>query len=142
VSQQNVELHRRFYAAFNVHDIEAIIALCHPSVEFHSRFAAVSGLSVYRGHDGMRKWNRDFEEVWGDEIRVHPEAYFDLGDQTLAFAEARGRGQHSRIETAMQLAQVAAWRDGLMLALKSHAGREEALRDLGLSEDALDPIAP
>jgi hypothetical protein len=90
----------------------------------------------------MRRWNQDFEEVWGDQIRVHPDAYFDLGEQTLAFAMARGQGRHSHVETEMQLAQVATWRDGLMVSLKSHADKQEALTDLGLSEGALQPIAP
>ena len=39
-------------------------------------------------------------------------------------------------------AQVCAWREGLMVYGKAYVDREDALRDLGLSEDALEPIAP
>jgi hypothetical protein len=34
------------------------------------------------------------------------------------------------------------WREGLMVYFKGYAHREDALRDLGVSEEALEPIAP
>jgi hypothetical protein len=34
------------------------------------------------------------------------------------------------------------WRDGLCVNWKTYAHREDALRDLGVSEDALTPITP
>jgi hypothetical protein len=42
----------------------------------------------------------------------------------------------------MPFAQVAKWRDGLLIYWKAYVHREDALRDLGVSEDALEPIAP
>jgi SnoaL-like domain len=142
VSHQNVELHRGIYAAFNARNIEAMIALCHPAMEFYSRFVEVGGVTVYRGHDGMREWNRGFEEVWGDDVRIEPDAYFDLGERTLAYATIRARGRQSGLETTMELFQTLSWEDGLCRVLKSHGGQEEALADLGVSENELDRIDP
>jgi hypothetical protein len=34
------------------------------------------------------------------------------------------------------------WRDGLAVHMKAYAHREDALRDLGVSEDQLEPIDP
>jgi hypothetical protein len=34
------------------------------------------------------------------------------------------------------------WRDGLCLSHKAYTQREDALRELGVPEDALEPIAP
>ena len=42
----------------------------------------------------------------------------------------------------MPAAQVAKWRDGLIVFFKGYAHREDALRDLGVAESALEPIAP
>jgi len=39
-------------------------------------------------------------------------------------------------------AQVRRWRDGLMVYGKAHVHRQDALRDLDISEDALEPIGP
>jgi ketosteroid isomerase-like protein len=141
VSEQNVELLRRAYEAFNARDIETLIAYYDPSVEFHSHFAAVGGMTVYHGHDGLRRWHRDLEDVWGDEIRLEPEAYFDLGEHTLAFGALHGRGRQSGVDVALPAAQVARWRDGRIVFFKGYADKEDALSDLGVSEEALEPIA-
>jgi ketosteroid isomerase-like protein len=141
--ESNVELHRRTIEAFNARDIEALIAICDPSCEHHPLFAASIGdVTVYHGHDGLRRWQRDFEEVWGDEIRVEPQMYFDLGERTLMFYVVAGRGRQSGAQVAMPLAQVARWRDGLAVYNKVYADRADALRDLGVSEDELEPIEP
>jgi ketosteroid isomerase-like protein len=141
MSKRNVELTRRYIEAFNARDVEAFIAYFDPSIEFHSVFAAVGG-AVYHGHDGLRSWHRDFEEAWGDEIRVEVKAHFDLGEQTLTFYVLHGRGQRSGMEVAMPSATVARWRDGLCVHFKGYAHREDALNDLGVSEDELEPIEP
>jgi ketosteroid isomerase-like protein len=138
---ENVELHRRFIDAINADDADAVTEICDPHIEVHPTIAAVSG-AVYHGHDGMRRWRRDIEDAWGDELRLEPEAYFDLGEQTLAFYLARGRGRQSGLEIAAPHAHVCRWHDGLCVYYKGYADKEDALRDLGLSEERLDPIAP
>jgi hypothetical protein len=42
----------------------------------------------------------------------------------------------------MPVAQVARWRDGLCVLFKGYGQREDALSDLGVGEDDLEPIAP
>jgi hypothetical protein len=42
----------------------------------------------------------------------------------------------------MPYAQVVRWRDGLAVYFKGYVHREDALKDLGVAEDALEPIAP
>ena len=141
MSERNVELNRRWIEAFNQRDIETLIGMCDPAIEFRSVFAAVGG-GVYDGHDGMRKWHRDIREAWGEQIRVQPEAYFDLGEYTLLFFVYHGRGEHSGAEVATPATSVGRWRDGLLTHWTAYLDRAHALRDLGVSEDDLEPIAP
>lgn len=141
MSQQNVELHRSVLEAVNGRDAEALIALCDPSIELHSVFAAVGG-GVYHGHDELRTYLGDLEDALGDESHVDPEAYFDLGEQTLVVYVAHVRGKQSGAEVATPAAAVARWRDGLVTFFKAYRSKEEALEDLGISEDVLVPIAP
>jgi hypothetical protein len=68
--------------------------------------------------------------------------YFDLGEHTLAFDVLHGRGRHSGAEVALPGAAVTRWRDRQCVYFKAYAHREEALGDLGVSEDALELIAP
>jgi SnoaL-like domain len=140
MSDGSVERLRGLYEVFNARDIEAMIPYFDSSIEFHSTFAAVG--AVYHGHDGLRTWHRDIEEAWAGTIRLEPEAYFDLTEHTLAFGYIHGRGQQSGVEVAMPVAQVARWREHRIVFFKSYAHREDALRDLGVSEDELERIDP
>src|ERR1700704_6841450 len=117
MSERDVELHRRWFEAYNARDTEALIAYCDPDIVLHSVFAAAVG-GVYHRHDGLRSWHRDMQDVWGNEIRFDPEAYYDLGEHTLVVGVMRGRGKHSGVEVAMPGAQVARWRRGLMVHAK------------------------
>jgi SnoaL-like domain len=142
VSAQNVELHRRGIEAFNTRNVEGLIAQSDPEIEWHSGVAAAIGSGVYQGHDGLRGWYREFQEVWGDDIQMEPEAFFDLGEYTIAFYVLRGRGKLSGAEVAMPNAQICKWRNKRCVYIKGYVKREHALEDLGVSEDHLEPIAP
>jgi ketosteroid isomerase-like protein len=141
MSEKNIELGRRLLEAFNARDGEALIALFDPQAEVHSRLAGLGEVTSYRAHDGVRSWQTDLDEAWS-EIRIEPEAHFDLGEQILTFYVLRGRGRQSGVETSMWFASVARWRHGLCVSLKIHRDREEALAELGVSEDDLEPIEP
>ena len=140
MSEQNVEAHRRLAEALNRRDIEGIIACLDPDVEYHPLLSAI-GTAVYHGHDGMRSWFGQLDDAW-EELRLEAENYFDLGEQTVLFYVLQGRGRQSGAEVAISGAHVCTWRDGLGVFAKQYAHREDALRDLGVTEDALEPIAP
>ena len=144
MSEQNIELMRRLIEAYNAHDIEAIIALCDSNVEWHPYFAAaeLGDAGVYHGHDGLRKWHRGLQDAWGDDIRVEPETYFDLGERTLATYTFHGRGRRSGAEVAVPATAMMRWRDGLIVYFKAYGQRVDALEDLGIAENTLEPIAP
>ena len=141
MSRENVELHRRIYRALNGRDEQGLVGLCDPRIEVHSVFAAVGG-AVYHGHEGVRRWQRDLSESWGGEFRVEAQAYFDFGEHTLVSAVLHGRGGQSGVDVAMPATGIATWRDGLCVAHKAYPLKEEALRQLGVTEDSLEPIAP
>ena len=141
MTERNVALLRDWVEAFNARDVEALVALCEPRVEVHSTFAAVGG-GAYHGQDGVRAWQNDLEEAWGDQIRLAPEVYLGLGEQTLGFFVMHGRGQNSGVEVAMPNAAVTTWHEGLVVYAKAYARRADALRDLGVSLEELEPIEP
>ena len=109
MSQENLEIVRAFTESFNAGDIEGLLACCDPEIEFHSTFAAVGGAD-YHGHDGMRRWHRDLEEAWGDEIRSELEQLFDLGYhfKNVDRIFARVFGEHEEAKASRTLATSAA----------------------------------
>jgi hypothetical protein len=54
----------------------------------------------------------------------------------------RGRGKSSGAEVTMELNPGDQWRNDLIVYVKVYRERAEALCDLGISEDALEPIVP
>jgi ketosteroid isomerase-like protein len=137
----NIDLHRRSVEAFNSRDVEAFVSFCDPAIELEST-VTVPGGALYHGHDGVRQWHRDLEDGWGNELRVEPEAYFELGEHTITFHSLHGRGRESGADVAMPAAHLCRWRNGLIVYFKGYSRREEAFEDLGVSEHALEPIAP
>lgn len=140
MSRQNVQLTRRLVEAVNARDVGAVAALCDVEIELDSALSGVGG--IYRGHDGLRRYFQDLEDAWGEEVRREPDAYFDLGEHTLMLYVAHARGRQSGVELAQPAAAAAKWRDGLCVYIKNYTHREDALSDLGVSEDALEPIEP
>jgi hypothetical protein len=138
MSSENVQAHRRVVDAFNKRDVEGIAALCDPQIELHSAVTT----TLYHGHEGVRKWNRDLEEAFGEEIWIEPEAYFDLGEHTVTFHLLHGRGRHSGADITERFAHVHRWANGLTVWFKAYAHQEDALSDLGVSQDAVERIDP
>lgn len=141
MSMENIERQRGLVRAFNARDIEAFIEYSAPEIELHSAFAAVGG-AVYEGHDGLRQWRRDFDEAWAEDVRAEVDAYFDLGDDVLSFYVLHGRSRHSGAPVEMANALYTRWRDGKLTVFKVYAHREDAIRDLGVTETELERITP
>jgi ketosteroid isomerase-like protein len=65
MSQENVELGKRAYEAFNRRDLDGFLALMDPDVEALPRTLGIEG-GAYTGHDGMRRWAEDILAVFDD----------------------------------------------------------------------------
>jgi uncharacterized protein len=136
MSQENVELLRRFIESFNRGDIEGAIALVDPPPEFEF---VLSGLlipdlmAVQRGPEGMM---RAVEVFWGEFDDPHVEVHelIDAGDQVFVSATFRGRGKRSGAETSWELWGVWTMRDGRMVRWQGFTDRDAALEAAGLRE--------
>ena len=70
----NEELLQRTYAAFNARDIDTVLAVLHPDVDWEN---VMEGGRI-RGRDAVRAyWERQFGLIDG---RVEPEAFEELPD--------------------------------------------------------------
>jgi ketosteroid isomerase-like protein len=55
MSQENVEVVRRAYAAFNRGDLDAVVANVAPDAEYVTSGAIPGSGSVYRGREGLKR---------------------------------------------------------------------------------------
>jgi ketosteroid isomerase-like protein len=92
VSEENVELVRKAFEAFTQRDVEAVLEIIHPDVEFLAPTASIAGRGrPYRGHDGMRQYFEDVGRIW-EELEVIPHEFREVGDQVVALGRVYGRG--------------------------------------------------
>ena len=135
MSQENVELVKRFVDAYNRRDVEAMLNDLDPEIEWHSGILTALGrdAAVYRGHDGFRQGLRDIYEALG-ETQIEYSEIRDLGSRTLAIGRFRARGRGSGAEIDSPNASVADFKNGKAVRIRTYFDREEALEAAGLRE--------
>jgi ketosteroid isomerase-like protein len=124
------ELAERGYRAWNEDDLEALLAICHPEVEYHSSGVFPGLQSVYEGEAGIRRWWADFHEPW-EQINVIPERIAERPDGVAVLVRFEGSGRQG-IETTMQFINTIEIRDGLAYRFRAQPPTDEAIRELRL----------
>src|SRR5262245_37742953 len=135
MSEENVEAFKRGFAAFNRRDLEANLDELDPEVVQHlSLFTMLGGgLTVYRGHDGVRELYRDLGEGFA-EFRVEITEIRDVGERIVAIGQLRGRGRASGAEVQSPIGYVVELRNGKAIRIDDFFDPAEALEAAGLSE--------
>jgi uncharacterized protein len=132
MAQNDTEIIRRAYEAWNSRDYEAARGFMAPEVVFDAS-ARVMNPDVYHGHQGFQRLVDEVAEVW-EHWRVEPEEFIECGEHVLVVARARARGRSSGIELDEQAFNVWTVRDGKVVKVAFHYERDAALRDAGLPE--------
>lgn len=100
---RNIEIVKLVFEAFARRDVEAALEWIHPQVRLWLVTAAVArGGSPYVGHDGIREYWRDVEQLW-HELELLPLEFEQLERTVVALGEVRARG------AAGALRQPAVW---------------------------------
>jgi uncharacterized protein len=136
MSQENVEIVRRVYEAAARHDTDTVLALYDPEVEWdlsRSLWGDLTGRTVYRGHEELRAFYREWYEAWGryDEM---VEDLIEAGEHVVVVAIGRGRGRASGAEVGWTQHGVWTIRDGKIIRVAWFGTRADALEAAGLSE--------
>ncbi len=128
-----MELAYRAADAFNRRDIDAVVALCDPDIEFTTRATELEGGGSYRGHNGVRSWCTDILEVFPD-FGIEIQEVRDLGSVTVARQRLRGRGTGSDALTQDTAWTATEWRHGRGVWAQVYGSEAEALEAAGLRE--------
>ncbi len=134
-SRERVDLVKRFVEAYNRRDVEAMLEELDPEVEWHPAILGpLEGkATVYRGHEGVRMWVRDLDEVFAD-IHVDYSEIRDLGERIVAIGRIRMRGTGSGAETVSQLASVIDYENDKAIRVRTYLDPGKALEAAGLEE--------
>ena len=131
MSQENVELTRRAFKAFNDRDLDAVLAGLHDEVEAFPRLAAVEG--GYRRHDGIRRWWAQLLGTFPD-FQVEIREVRDLGEFVLLALRLRGHGAESDTPLDAAVWHVNQFRDGKVIRWHVYSSESEALEAVELGE--------
>jgi len=132
MSQENVEIARRWVGAYNRRDFDGLIGLTDPGVVLDNSNAAFDG-AVYRGHDGVREWWSWVRGMWKRQD-IQPQEFIPVGeDQVIVPVQLVSVGRDD-VETVARGAGLISVRDGKVTQLKTFQSKAEALEAAGLSE--------
>jgi ketosteroid isomerase-like protein len=132
-SQENVDLARAFFAAYNARDVETLTNLLHPTATVTS-LSQRGGLASTRWEGaGVRRYFEELEESWV-EVRAEIEDYRAHGDYVVALGRICGTGRMSEVELDAPLATTFLVEGSRIARVESYGDPNEALEAAGLSE--------
>jgi ketosteroid isomerase-like protein len=133
MSQENVELVRKSFAAYNSEGIEALLLLHAPDTVW---YALPDWLEdpVYRGHDGARKLSAAFTDNF-DNVVFELHDIRDAGSRVVAHAVMTGETKNSAVSPRQPIGIVFSdFRDGMIGEVRYFPSWQQALKAVGLAE--------
>jgi ketosteroid isomerase-like protein len=131
MSQENVEIVKAWYDAFNREDWDANFKDLAPGFELDFSRAIGPWRGVF-GPDQARQVAREIRETW-ESARLEPHEFIEAGDLVVVPWAMHGRGRDG-IELVARFTFVFTIRNGAIERVTMYQERQDALEDLGLSE--------
>jgi ketosteroid isomerase-like protein len=126
--EENVEIVRSCYAAYDRRDVESLQALCHEDCVVYTVVEGRAEPQPFRGLDGIREWIENEDDVW-DSVKIEDLDVKTLrDDRVFTSAVARLRGKGSGIELSMPVWSAIDLKEGKVLRLRSFPDREQAVQ--------------
>ena len=130
---ENVELVRQSYEAWNRGDLEWQLDRITPDFEFRTAHLFPDTEAVYRGREGFRRFWNTFREPW-ETILVELERVEAVGDdRVLALFTFQGRGRDG-LDVTLKMGNLFTLKNGLASRQVGFRNWQEALKAAGLSE--------
>ena len=132
MSQENVELVRRRFDAFNRCDLEAMIELTDPDAVWWDRSDDPFGGTPHRGRDACMQHLAEILQL--ADLQAQPQEFIDAGDRVVVGVHLTGRGRASGVAFKEHEFHVFTLRGGKVTETREYRDRAEALEAAGLSE--------
>jgi ketosteroid isomerase-like protein len=133
MSQENVEIVRRYFPAYERGGLDALAEFWHPDINWRAAEGALDDVGLMEGPGALRHHLEQWEDTF-ESGRVEVEELVDAGDQVVAVVRGIGRMKESEAEVDLRYAIVLSIRDGKIAAGREYFTREQALEAAGLSE--------
>jgi ketosteroid isomerase-like protein len=131
MSEKNVEIVRRDYAAFERGDFDAILADVHPEVVVRAHPLGDEG--NYEGHEGFLRFIANWTEQF-EHFQQAPEEFIDAGDRVVVRVLQRARGRGSGVPVEGHFWLVHMLEAGQVTRVDLYDNEADALEAAGLSD--------
>ena len=131
MSQENVEIVKAATDAYNREDWDALFDAAAPGFELDFSRAVGLERGIYGLDQARRNWE-EFAASW-ESFRVEPHEFIEVGDHVVVPGTAHMVGRDG-IEVEARVTFVYTIRNGAVERITMYQERQDALEDLGLSE--------
>jgi ketosteroid isomerase-like protein len=133
MSQENVELARRYFEAFDANDMNGTQHLRHPEMEVFDP-PNLPDSQRYVGEGAIRRRMESFLEI-GWDGRFSVQEYLDAGEEVVVVWRVVGRTPHGGgVPLDVTFVHVCLFEAGQLRRVRQYLTRAEALEAAGLSE--------
>jgi ketosteroid isomerase-like protein len=125
MSEENIALVVKAFAAFSRRDEQALLALCHADIEWIPMRASLEG-KTYHGHDGIREALADIGTEF-EELRNDPRHWVDLGDRVVVSGRIVAKERRGGLRIDIPGAWLCEIRDGLAAYVRAFPDEASAV---------------
>ena len=129
MAEDNAEIVKAGFEAFNEGGVEALLPFVHPDFEVTTPPELASEPDTYRGHEGVRRYFESFYEAM-EEIRWDPRSFREVGERVVVEFTLRARGKTTGLDVAQEAVMVWSLRDGKAIGLQLYPTLDEALSSI------------
>jgi ketosteroid isomerase-like protein len=134
MSQENVEIVRAAFSAFDRGDIDAVLQLCAEDIVITQPPELPDASAEQRGHRGVLQafaiWPEQWEDYRVEILRIAAVP----ADRVIVNSRTRGRGRQSGVEVDMEFSYVFRIRDTRIREMRIFVREDDALEAAGLSK--------
>jgi ketosteroid isomerase-like protein len=135
MSEENVEIVRGAYEAWNQRDFDRALESADPEIEwtFAEASAHLPGAEgVYHGHEGVRRFWETFIDPW-EQVNIEVDELRDSGDVVVALIRFQAVGRDG-LKVEAPFAHVYNFRGSKVIRFEAFLDPMEALEAAGLRE--------
>jgi ketosteroid isomerase-like protein len=125
----NVAATRRFIEAYNEGDLDSLVALADPNIEWEVA-PEHPAATTHRGIDAVREYHEDWRNTLHD-LRIDLRSIAASGDTVVTVCGVRGEGAESGADVEVEIAFLTTFDDGKAVRVEEFLDPAEALRALG-----------
>lgn len=126
MSAESVAVVSEAFRAFNHRDQEALLATCHPEIDWIPMRASLEG-RAYHGHEGVREALAEVGTEF-EELRNDPRHWTDLEDRVVISGRLVAKERRGGLRVDIPAAWLCELRDGLVVEMRAFPDEVSALQ--------------